>query len=748
MKKTLYLLFALSMALPSSAQVTPSKSNKDYKDISELITSGCNNDYERIKAIYKWICAHISYDTGYTITTADECWEKKSGVCQGYCELFYRIAEPLGIEVVIVDGESKSQSGAPGKHAWICAKIEGKNILIDPTWGAGSVDNNIFTRSKEDMSWFDVEPEWMIFSHYPKEEMYQFIEPALTYNEFLKLPLLLPSYSQMGLDAKSMLKLCHKEGVIPPKLYCHSEGSYIEIVKAPMHQKLSIGTTYEFSIKKRCDKPIALICGDIFMTEDKWTLENGVYTIKYTPQVAKGLTISYYDSEAKHYGSLITYLLLTPTAEDLKRLEENNPFNHPDIKKLKGMNSHYMETLGVDGKKLLDEIRSGSIERLPDFYSDKHIKIVDIPLNGVLRTGTTYKFSIKKESGNKIAIICGDNFVTDESWKCENDIYTLEYTPGVSTDLKIASLDESKSSFSTLIKYQIAEATDKDIENLSQKNPMDMPEVKRLMTVNAHLYEPLGFDGNKLLAGVQDGSITSLPQAFSDSIIRVIDVPLNGEMHPGTEYQFRIKKIADVPLAIICGSDVVTEDKWECTDGIYTIKYIPPIAEGLHLSFKNSSDDMYWTILMYTVVKPTDYDIEHMAETDPFSLPEIQALEGVNSGYMKRLGVDGNKVLAGVRDGSITTLPKFYSDEYFKIVDIPLNGTLKVGETYTFKIKPTCEGRWAAVYDGRWNYIWKKIPETDEQQITITPTKPGRLRISVRLHEGESYHVCIEYEVK
>ena len=35
------------------------KSKYDYSDITLSITRGCNSDYERICAIYKWICDNI-----------------------------------------------------------------------------------------------------------------------------------------------------------------------------------------------------------------------------------------------------------------------------------------------------------------------------------------------------------------------------------------------------------------------------------------------------------------------------------------------------------------------------------------------------------------------------------------------------------------------------------------------------------------------------------------------------------------
>ena len=48
-------------------------------------------------------------------------------------------------------------------HGWIFAYTK-KNygILLDPTWGAGSVNGNEFTKSNDCWMWFNVSPEWMM----------------------------------------------------------------------------------------------------------------------------------------------------------------------------------------------------------------------------------------------------------------------------------------------------------------------------------------------------------------------------------------------------------------------------------------------------------------------------------------------------------------------------------------------------------------------------------------------------------
>ena len=105
--KVLVAALALLMSVAGIAQtgnpayeVSPSR--YDYSPAARQITEGCTDKYDQVKAIYRWLCANISYDTSYTIYTADECWDNQRGVCQAYCELFYRLAEPLGIDVHVI----------------------------------------------------------------------------------------------------------------------------------------------------------------------------------------------------------------------------------------------------------------------------------------------------------------------------------------------------------------------------------------------------------------------------------------------------------------------------------------------------------------------------------------------------------------------------------------------------------------------------------------------------------------------
>jgi len=45
----------------------------DYTDLATQITAGCTDDYQRVRAIYEWVCKNIDYDLSKSIHRADSC---------------------------------------------------------------------------------------------------------------------------------------------------------------------------------------------------------------------------------------------------------------------------------------------------------------------------------------------------------------------------------------------------------------------------------------------------------------------------------------------------------------------------------------------------------------------------------------------------------------------------------------------------------------------------------------------------
>lgn len=167
------------------------KSLINYSVHVEGVIGGAESSIEKAKAIYDWLCNNIAYDTTLTIHDADRCWQTKRGVCQAYCELFVRLAKAVGVTAEIISGKSKNPNGEISErdHAWLFVYTHGYDgIFIDPTWGAGYVKDGVFTPSPTD-KWFDVNPDWLIFSHYAEDsEWNNKASATVSYEQFEKIP--------------------------------------------------------------------------------------------------------------------------------------------------------------------------------------------------------------------------------------------------------------------------------------------------------------------------------------------------------------------------------------------------------------------------------------------------------------------------------------------------------------------------------------------------------------------------------
>lgn len=129
--------------------------NKVATVLAALNVNGMS-DYEKIKAIYDYICLNVVYDydnlndpTYLLKHSAYAALINGKAVCQGYALLFYRLALELGIDCRIVTGQSEGQN-----HAWNIVKLNGKYYNVDSTWDAEYFDKrgvyNYFLKSDAD----------------------------------------------------------------------------------------------------------------------------------------------------------------------------------------------------------------------------------------------------------------------------------------------------------------------------------------------------------------------------------------------------------------------------------------------------------------------------------------------------------------------------------------------------------------------------------------------------------------------
>lgn len=282
--------------LPSEKEHWISPTKYDYSRVAEQLTEGCQSNLEKIEAIYDWMTRTIAYDTSYSVRTADGCFDAKKGVCQGYSELFYRIAEAAGLRVEIISGISRDIYGrvSDSGHAWLFAYTrENYGILIDPTWDAGTVNGNEFKRGSYHRGWFGVDPKWMILTHFPKEEEYQLLSDSMSEEEFRSLNYEFSLQYIYGFDVETIYTRARNHTLSMPKFYSGAAGDLI-VLEAPLQAEFQVGESYFFRIRMMADKELILV-GDNWYSNLKegWTDEgDGVYSITYKPSAPGQVSIS------------------------------------------------------------------------------------------------------------------------------------------------------------------------------------------------------------------------------------------------------------------------------------------------------------------------------------------------------------------------------------------------------------------------------------------------------------------------
>ncbi len=127
--------------------------------MNELNLDG-KSDYQKIKAIYDYICSTVIYayktneaGTAYDVSsggrvvdssdlsyTAYRAVIEKTAVCLGYASLMYRMMLQSGIDCRIITG-SGNASGSGNYHAWNIVKLDNKWYNVDSTWDETSWNN-------------------------------------------------------------------------------------------------------------------------------------------------------------------------------------------------------------------------------------------------------------------------------------------------------------------------------------------------------------------------------------------------------------------------------------------------------------------------------------------------------------------------------------------------------------------------------------------------------------------------------
>ena len=112
-----------------------------------------SDDYTKIKTIYDYICANVTYDyanlenDAYTLKyTAYAALNNGTAVCQGYATLLYRMLLRAGVDCRVITGVDDNNE----PHAWNIVALDGIYYNLDSTWDAANSEYQYFLKGATD----------------------------------------------------------------------------------------------------------------------------------------------------------------------------------------------------------------------------------------------------------------------------------------------------------------------------------------------------------------------------------------------------------------------------------------------------------------------------------------------------------------------------------------------------------------------------------------------------------------------
>lgn len=132
---------------------------------AEKIIGGLSHDRDKAKAIFKFVTEHVAYDVKKAeddiFNIGDSALSTLTsgiGICQDYAFLAVALLRSIGMEAYFVEGD------AGERHAWVEVKVDDEWLVMDPTWGAGYVQNGTF-HFQYNEAYFDPDPAFLAETH-------------------------------------------------------------------------------------------------------------------------------------------------------------------------------------------------------------------------------------------------------------------------------------------------------------------------------------------------------------------------------------------------------------------------------------------------------------------------------------------------------------------------------------------------------------------------------------------------------
>ena len=176
------------------------------------------DDKEKVYLIYNWVAKNIEYYSTNYLNSQTVLTNKKGGYSD-YAKLFTQLLTCLNFpaeNIKNIIGHSKGIgfnyenpiTDDNPNHEWNAVKIDNKWCLIDTTWGANTIIDEVYVRSYDEY-YLCTPPAQFVRSHLPKkiEENLQFLDNPIDINTFQNMAFTTKYFFEYGFNGLSIDKM-------------------------------------------------------------------------------------------------------------------------------------------------------------------------------------------------------------------------------------------------------------------------------------------------------------------------------------------------------------------------------------------------------------------------------------------------------------------------------------------------------------------------------------------------------------
>lgn len=303
--------------LDAHALAAPKAAESSVESLASYLIQPARTDAEKARVIFTWMADRISYDLDafhgkkpFPDMSAEGVLATRSSICEGYANLFQRLASLAKLEVASIRGFAKGY-GAPvaqvtvPDHAWNAVRVDGQWRLLDSTWGAGHVADGKFKKAFNEL-YFLASPEHLMFTHFPEDPAWQLQSTGrLSREQFNTLPPVRADYFGLGIKGETLWQVIQESRNQVPLVQVHDvPWNAVSVQAAPLLQGLKPGKEYEFRIGSLIFEKMAIIQNQTWIEMEK---ENDDFFLRFTPESSGTILVAGKRPTMTVYDGILSY---------------------------------------------------------------------------------------------------------------------------------------------------------------------------------------------------------------------------------------------------------------------------------------------------------------------------------------------------------------------------------------------------------------------------------------------------------